>query len=73
MPDVAEQIGALLARARELRLTPSTVVHGGWGLALGAWTGRDDVVLGSTASSEVKVSRAESIAGELYKSQTRGV
>ncbi|MGW5049626.1 amino acid adenylation domain-containing protein [Actinokineospora sp. NPDC004072] len=41
---------AVLAAARELGLTASTVVHGAWGLLLAAETGRPDVVLGSTVS-----------------------
>ncbi|MFD7235848.1 amino acid adenylation domain-containing protein [Streptomyces syringium] len=41
---------ALIARARDCRLTLNTVVQGAWGLALSRLTGRDDVVFGVTVS-----------------------
>ncbi|PXY31981.1 non-ribosomal peptide synthetase [Prauserella muralis] len=42
--------GALGEVARAEGLTLSTILHGAWGLLLGALTGRTDVVFGSTVS-----------------------
>jgi amino acid adenylation domain-containing protein len=48
---LSEDLTARLARcARERGLTTGTVLHGTWGLLLGALTGRSDVVFGSTSS-----------------------
>ncbi len=41
---------ALQARARDLRVTLSTLAHGAWALLLGRYAGEDDVVFGSTVS-----------------------
>ncbi|QFG21429.1 condensation domain-containing protein [Actinomadura sp. WMMB 499] len=45
-PDTAR----LRTTARALGVTPNTVVQGAWGLAIGALTGRRDVVFGATVS-----------------------
>jgi len=46
----AELTGALAAAARERGLTLNTLVSGAWGIAVGAVTGRDDVVFGAVVS-----------------------
>ncbi|WP_254885727.1 non-ribosomal peptide synthetase [Streptomyces sp. NA02950] len=46
----AELSQGLLAAAREHGLTVNTVVQAAWGVVLGALTGREDVVFGSTVS-----------------------
>ncbi|WP_176611389.1 condensation domain-containing protein [Actinomadura sp. WMMB 499] len=46
----AETAGALREVARLHGLTPNTLVQGAWGLAIGALTGRRDVVFGATVS-----------------------
>ncbi|GAA2015700.1 hypothetical protein GCM10009799_49830 [Nocardiopsis rhodophaea] len=54
----------LTARARENGLTLSTVVHGAWGLLLGALTGRSEVLFGSTVSGRTAdVAGIESMVG----------
>ncbi|MDX2604376.1 amino acid adenylation domain-containing protein [Streptomyces caniscabiei] len=56
--------GALTATARAHRLTLNTVVQGLWGLLLGAFTGRDDVVFGATVSGRPpELPGAESMLG----------
>ncbi|WP_447007588.1 amino acid adenylation domain-containing protein [Saccharothrix isguenensis] len=45
-----ELSAALVAEARRRGLTLSTVLHGAWGLLLGALTGRADVVYGTTVA-----------------------
>ncbi|HVH13658.1 MAG TPA: condensation domain-containing protein, partial [Longimicrobium sp.] len=61
-PDVAEEHAAeslliagdagarLLTLARDLAVTPNTVVQGAWALLLSRYAGRDDVVFGATVS-----------------------
>ncbi|MEU6869028.1 condensation domain-containing protein, partial [Streptomyces sp. NPDC046876] len=46
----AELTGALQELARSRGLTMNTLVQGAWGVLLGALTGRDDVVFGTTVS-----------------------
>jgi amino acid adenylation domain-containing protein len=46
----ADLSAALAAEARRRGLTLSTVLHGAWGLLLGALTGRADVVYGTTVA-----------------------
>ncbi|MGW5145710.1 amino acid adenylation domain-containing protein [Rhodococcus koreensis] len=46
----SEDTAALTAVGRARGLTPSTLVHGTWGLVLGRLTGREDVLFGSTVS-----------------------
>ncbi|WP_158892216.1 non-ribosomal peptide synthetase [Amycolatopsis anabasis] len=46
----AEFTAALAARARRHGLTMNTLVQGAWGLLLGAVTGREDVLFGTTVS-----------------------
>ncbi|TDD50918.1 non-ribosomal peptide synthetase [Saccharopolyspora elongata] len=49
--ELPEPLTTALARwARERGLTLNTVVQGAWGLLLSRWTGRGDVVFGSTVS-----------------------
>jgi len=60
----ADVTSAVVARAREHGLTLGTVVQGAWGLVLGRFTGRDDVVFGSTVSGrEAAVPGIESMIG----------
>ncbi|MDX2617602.1 non-ribosomal peptide synthetase [Streptomyces stelliscabiei] len=55
---------ALVSTARAHRLTLNTVVQGLWGLLLGAFTGRDDVVFGATVSGRPpELPGAESMLG----------
>ncbi|PRY37289.1 non-ribosomal peptide synthase protein (TIGR01720 family)/amino acid adenylation domain-containing protein [Umezawaea tangerina] len=59
-----EVTAAVVSRARDLGLTLGTVVQGAWGLVLGRFTGRDDVVFGSTVSGrEAAVAGIESMVG----------
>ncbi|MDL2082189.1 amino acid adenylation domain-containing protein [Streptomyces sp. GXMU-J15] len=46
----AELTGALQERARSRGLTMNTLAQGAWALLLGALTGRDDIVFGTTVS-----------------------
>jgi amino acid adenylation domain-containing protein/non-ribosomal peptide synthase protein (TIGR01720 family) len=56
--------GAVVARGREHGLTLGTIAQGAWGLVLGRFTGRDDVVFGSTVSGrEAAVAGIESMIG----------
>ncbi|RAG85065.1 hypothetical protein DN069_13995 [Streptacidiphilus pinicola] len=49
--DLSDEESQLLSRcARELGVTPSTVVQGCWGVLLGALTGREDVTFGAAVS-----------------------
>ncbi|WP_258557665.1 amino acid adenylation domain-containing protein [Rhodococcus sp. AG1013] len=45
-----EATARLEAVARERGVTLSTIVRAAWGIVLGAWTGRDDVVFGAIVS-----------------------
>ncbi|GAB3210782.1 hypothetical protein GCM10027294_30460 [Marinactinospora endophytica] len=45
-----EATRGLAAFARQRGLTLGTIVQGAWAIVLGAWTGRDDVVFGTTVS-----------------------
>ncbi|MFE5613475.1 amino acid adenylation domain-containing protein, partial [Streptomyces sp. NPDC056540] len=59
-----EQTKALVAHARRLGVTPSTVVQAAWALLLSGLTGRDDVVFGATASGRPpEIPGVESMVG----------
>ncbi|GAA1945970.1 hypothetical protein GCM10009754_12290 [Amycolatopsis minnesotensis] len=59
-----ELTGRLTAVAREHHVTLSTVFQAAWGLVLGALTGRDDVVFGTTVSGRAaEVPGIEAMAG----------
>ncbi|MFC0063317.1 amino acid adenylation domain-containing protein [Umezawaea endophytica] len=60
----ADVTSGVVARGREHGLTLGTIVQGAWGLVLGRFTGRDDVVFGSTVSGrEAAVTGIESMIG----------
>ncbi len=60
----ADVTSGVVARGREHGLTLGTIVQGAWGLVLGRFTGRDDVVFGSTVSGrEAAVAGIESMIG----------
>ncbi|QWF79751.1 non-ribosomal peptide synthase/polyketide synthase [Amycolatopsis sp. CA-230715] len=60
----AELTNGLIAVAREHHVTLSTVFQTAWGLLLGAVTGRDDVVFGTTVSGRAaEVPGIEAMAG----------
>ncbi|WP_172638905.1 non-ribosomal peptide synthetase [Streptomyces tailanensis] len=50
VPLAAEDAERLVRRAGELGVTLNTLVQGAWAVALGALTGRDDVLFGATVS-----------------------
>ena len=55
---------ALAAFARRHRLTSNTLIQGAWALLLGRYTGRDDVVFGTTLSTRPpELEGAESMVG----------
>ena len=61
-----ELTDALTRTARERGVTPSTVLHGAWGLLLGRLLGRSRVVFGSTVSGRGgELAGTESIVGLL--------
>ena len=60
----AETTAALTASARQLGVTPSTLLQVAWGLLVGTLTGRDDVVFGTTVSGRSpEVAGVESMVG----------
>ncbi|MFI9585747.1 amino acid adenylation domain-containing protein [Streptomyces sp. NPDC052236] len=62
----ARDTAALAARARQLGLTLSTVVQGGFGLLLGDVTGTHDLVFGTTVSGrQAAVDGVETLVGLL--------
>ncbi|WP_251070431.1 non-ribosomal peptide synthetase [Streptomyces sp. ISL-96] len=62
----AQDTTALMARARQLGLTLSTVVQGGFGLVLGDVVGSHDLVFGSTVSGrQAAVEGVEALVGLL--------
>jgi amino acid adenylation domain-containing protein/non-ribosomal peptide synthase protein (TIGR01720 family) len=62
----AEATTALMARARQLGLTLSTIVQGGFGLVLGDVAGSHDLVFGTTVSGrQAAVEDVEALVGLL--------
>ncbi|MFF0818631.1 non-ribosomal peptide synthase/polyketide synthase, partial [Rhodococcus sp. NPDC003318] len=60
----ADATAALVARARELGVTPNTVVQAAWAILLGALTGREDAVFGATVSGRPpEIAGVESMIG----------